>query len=135
MDDALGLVLTKLEQTGKLNQTLIVFTNENGGPTTRNAVNGSLNTPLRGSKCETFEGGIRVPMLMQWPGVIAPSTTYAKPAISFDISATALAAAGAAATAIDGVDLLPFLKGQKSGAPHDILFWRSRTMSNNYGAR
>jgi arylsulfatase A-like enzyme len=135
MDDAIGLVLTKLEQTGKLNQTLIVFTNDNGGPTTRNAVNGSLNTPLRGSKCETFEGGIRVPMLMQWPGVIGPGTTYSQPAISFDISATALAAAGVEATAIDGVDLLPFVKGDKSGAPHDILFWRSRTMSNNYGAR
>jgi arylsulfatase A-like enzyme len=135
MDDAIGLVLTKLEQTGKLNQTLIVFTNDNGGPTTRNAVNGSINTPLRGSKCETFEGGIRVPMLMQWPGVIAPGTTYSKPAISFDISATALVAAGADPSAIDGVDLLPFVKGDKSGAPHDILFWRSRTMSNNYGAR
>jgi len=135
MDDAIGLVLAKLEQTGKLNQTLIVFTNDNGGPTTRNAVNGSLNTPLRGSKCETFEGGIRVPLLLQWPGVIAPGTTYSKPAISFDISATALAAAGADATAIDGVDLLPFVKGDKSGPPHDILFWRSRTMSNNYGAR
>lgn len=116
MDDAIGLVLTNLEQTGKLNQTLIVLTNDNGGPTTRNAVNGSLNTPLRGSKCETFEGGIRVPMLMQWPGVIAPGTTYAKPAISFDISATALAAAGADASAIDGVDLLPFVKGDNSGA-------------------
>jgi arylsulfatase A-like enzyme len=135
MDDAIGLVLTKLEQTGKLNQTVVVFTSDNGGPTTRNAVNGSLNTPLRGSKCETFEGGIRVPLLIQWPGVIAPGTTYAKPAISFDISATALAAAGADATAIDGVDLIPFVKGDKSGAPHDILFWRSRTMSNNYGAR
>jgi arylsulfatase A-like enzyme len=135
MDDAIGLVLTKLEQTGELDRTLIVFTNDNGGPTTRNAVNGSLNTPLRGSKCETFEGGIRVPMLMQWPGVIAPGTTYAKPAISFDISATALAAAGADASAIDGVDLIPFVKGVRSGAPHEVLFWRSRTMSNNYAAR
>jgi arylsulfatase A-like enzyme len=135
MDDAIGLVFTKLKETGKLNQTLIVFTNDNGGPTTRNAVNGSLNTPLRGSKCETFEGGIRVPLLMQWPGVIKPGTTYAKPTISFDISATALAAASADSTAIDGVDLLPFIRGKKSGAPHDILFWRSRTMSNNYGAR
>jgi len=135
MDDAIGLVLTKLEQTGQLDHTLIVFTNDNGGPTTRNAVNGSLNTPLRGSKCETFEGGIRVPMLMQWPGVIAPGTTYAKPAISFDISATALAAAGTDAVAVDGVDLLPFIKGVRSGAPHDVLFWRSRTMSNNYAVR
>jgi arylsulfatase A-like enzyme len=135
MDDAVGLVIAKLEQTGELGRTLIVFTNDNGGPTTRNAVNGSLNTPLRGSKCETFEGGIRVPMLMQWPGVIAPGSTYAKPAISFDISATALAAAGADASAIDGVDLIPFIKGVRAGAPHDVLFWRSRTMSNNYAAR
>lgn len=135
MDDAIGLVLTKLEQTGQLNNTLVVFTNDNGGPTTRNAVNGALNTPLRGSKCETFEGGIRVPLLMQWPVIIEPGTTYTKPVISFDISVTALASAGADASDIDGVNLLPFLKGQKSGSPHDILFWRSRTMSNNYGAR
>jgi arylsulfatase A-like enzyme len=135
MDDAVGLVIAKLEQTGEFDRTLIVFTNDNGGPTTRNAVNGSRNTPLRGSKCETFEGGIRVPMLMQWPGVITLGTTYAKPAISFDISATALAAAGADTSAIDGVDLLPFIKGVRSGAPHDVLFWRSRTMSNNYAAR
>jgi arylsulfatase A-like enzyme len=135
MDDAIGLVLTKLEQTGKLEDTLVIFTNDNGGPTTRNAVNGSQNTPLRGSKCETFEGGIRVPLLMQLPGVIAPGTTYTKPAITFDISATALAAAGADTAQLDGIDLLPFLAGKKTGAPHRVLFWRSRTMSNNYGAR
>ncbi|MEI6714853.1 MAG: sulfatase-like hydrolase/transferase [Verrucomicrobiota bacterium] len=51
MDDNIGLVLAKLEQTGKLANTLVIFHNDNGGPTTRNAVNGSLNTPLRGSKC------------------------------------------------------------------------------------
>jgi len=135
MDDAIGLVLSKLDQTGTLDQTLIVFTNDNGGPTTRNAVNGSRNTPLRGSKCETYEGGIRVPMLMQWPGVIAPGTTYSHPVISFDLSATALAAAGADASTIDGVDLIPFVRGDTSGVPHDALFWRSRTMSNNYAAR
>jgi arylsulfatase A-like enzyme len=135
MDDAVGLVLTKLEQAGELDRTLIVFTNDNGGPTTRNAVNNSSNFPLRGSKCETFEGGIRVPLIMRWPRVIKPGTTYAKPAISFDISATALAAAGADAGAIDGVDLVPFVRGDRSGAPHDALFWRSRTMSGNHGAR
>lgn len=135
MDEAIGLVLTKLEQTGKLKDTLVIFTNDNGGPTTRNAVNGSRNTPLRGSKCETFEGGIRVPLLMQWPGVIAPGTTYSRPAITFDISATVLAAAGADTAQLDGIDLLPFLAGKKTGAPHPILFWRSRTMSNNYAAR
>jgi len=135
MDDAIGRVLAKLEQIGQSDNTLIVFTNDNGGPTTRNAVNGSLNTPLRGSKCETFEGGIRVPMLMQWHGVIEPGTTYEKPVISFDISATALAAAAADSARMDGVDLVPFVTGEKSGSPHETLFWRSRTMSNNYAAR
>lgn len=135
MDAAIGLLLTKLEQTGKLQNTLLVFTNDNGGPTTRNAINGSLNTPLRGSKCETFEGGIRVPMLMQWPGVIRAGTIYSKPAITFDISATALAAAGANSEGVDGVDLVPFITGKTQDSPHEVLFWRSRTMSNNYGAR
>src|SRR5262249_55790805 len=135
MDDAVGLVLAKLEQTGKLQNTLVVFSSDNGGPTTRNAVNGSRNTPLRGSKCETFEGGIRVPLFIQWPGVLEPGTTYEQPVITFDLSATALAAARADASVIDGVDLLPFLSGKKTGAPHDVLFWRSRTMSDNYAAR
>jgi arylsulfatase A-like enzyme len=135
MDDAIGRVLAKLEQTGERDRTLVIFHNDNGGPTTRNAVNGSRNAPLRGSKCETFEGGIRVPLLMQWPGVIAPGTTYAQPAISFDISATALAAGGADTTQTDGVNLLPFVTAGKTGAPHDALFWRSRTMSGNHGAR
>lgn len=135
MDDAIGLVLKTLEQIGQRDTTLIMFSSDNGGPTSRNAVNGSRNTPLRGSKCETFEGGIRVPLLMQWPGVLPAGTTYARPVITFDMSATALTAAAADASAIDGVNLVPFLTGQRPGDPHDVLFWRSRTMSNNYGMR
>ena len=135
MDDAIGLVLAKLEATGKLTNTLVMFTNDNGGPTTRNAVNGSRNTPLRGSKVETFEGGIRVPLLMQWPGVLAAGAVYRQPVISFDLSATVAAAAGADAAAMDGMDLVPFVNGKQAGAPHGALFWRNRTRSNNYGAR
>lgn len=135
MDDAIGLTMTKLEQIGKLDNTLVVFTNDNGGPTTQNAVNGSSNAPLRGSKCETFEGGIRVPLLMQWPGVIKPGSVYSQPAISMDITATAVAAAGADAAELEGVNLLPYLSGQRSGAPHPTLYWRCRTRSNNYAAR
>jgi arylsulfatase A-like enzyme len=135
MDEAIGLTLAKLDAIGQRDNTLVVFTNDNGGPTTRNAVNGSRNTPLRGSKCETFEGGIRVPLLLRWPGVIKPGSVYEQPVITFDISATALSVASADKTEIDGVDLLPYLKGDKQGAPHEALFWRSRTMSNNYAAR
>ena len=135
MDDAVGRVLAALDQTGQTDRTLIFFTNDNGGPTTRNAVNGSVNTPLRGSKCETFEGGIRVPMLMQWPGVVPAGSTYRHPVMTFDLSATALAAAQADASQVDGKDLLPYVTGKLQAPPHDTLFWRSRTMSNNYGAR
>jgi arylsulfatase A-like enzyme len=135
VDDAVGAVVAKLAETGQLDRTLILFTSDNGGPTTRNAVNGSRNAPLRGSKCETFEGGIRVPLLAQWPGVLKASTVYRQPVITMDLTATALAVAGANAEGVEGVNLLPFLDGEKTGAPHDVLFWRCRTRSNNYGAR
>jgi arylsulfatase A-like enzyme len=135
MDDAVGLVLAKLGAIGKLDQTLVIFHNDNGGPTTRNAVNGSRNTPLRGSKCETFEGGIRVPTLMRWPGVIEANSVYRQTAITFDLTATALALAGADVSGIDGVDLLPYLTGKKTGTPHEALYFRCRTRNNNYGMR
>jgi arylsulfatase A-like enzyme len=134
VDDSVGAVVAKLKQTGQLDRTLIFFSSDNGGPTTRNAVNGSRNTPLRGSKCETFEGGIRVPLLAQWPAGLKPGV-YGQPVITMDVTATALALAGADATDVEGVNLLPFLTGEKTGQPHDALFWRCRTRSNNYGAR
>ena len=135
VDDGVGAVLAKLAETGQLYRTLVVFHNDNGGPTTRNAVNGSSNAPLRGSKCETFEGGIRVPLLMQLPGVIEAGAVYRQPVISMDITATAVALAGADATGLEGVDLVPFVTGKNAGPPHEALFWRCRTRSNNYGAR
>ncbi|MBM3858985.1 MAG: sulfatase [Verrucomicrobia bacterium] len=135
VDDGVGAVLAKLKETGQLDRTLIVFHNDNGGPTTRNAVNGSRNTPLRGSKCETFEGGIRVPLLMQWPGKIQPGTVYRQPVITMDITATALTAGGADVGQCDGVDLIPFLAGKAYAVAHTALFWRCRSRSNNYGAR
>lgn len=135
VDDAVGVVVAKLAETGQLDRTLIFFTSDNGGPTTRNAVNGSRNTPLRGSKCETFEGGIRVPLLVQWPGVLKPGAVYRQPIITMDLTATALALADAKVEGVEGVNLLPFLSGEKTGAPNDALFWRCRTRSNNYAVR
>jgi arylsulfatase A-like enzyme/pimeloyl-ACP methyl ester carboxylesterase len=135
MDDAVGLVLRALEKTGASETTLVIFTNDNGGPTTRNAVNGSSNAPLRGSKCETFEGGIRVPLLMQWPAVLPAGQTYEQPVMTCDITATVLAVAGGDASGGDGVDLIPFVTGAKHGPPHEALFWRCRMRSNNFAAR
>lgn len=134
MDHAIGEVLKKLEEIGELDNTLIIFTNDNGGPTTRNAVNGSRNGLLRGSKGETFQGGIRVPLFMWWNGNIAPGSVYRQPVITMDLTATILAAAGASRDDIEGVDVLPFLKG-KTGSPHEALYWRSRTMNNNFAVR
>jgi arylsulfatase A-like enzyme/pimeloyl-ACP methyl ester carboxylesterase len=135
MDDAVGLVLQALKSTGAETNTLVIFTNDNGGPTTRNAVNGSSNVPLRGSKCETFEGGIRVPLLMQWPGVLPEGHTDERPVMTCDITATILAVAGGDASGSDGVNLIPFVTGTAHGQPHEALFWRCRTRSNNYAAR
>ncbi|MFT5131140.1 MAG: arylsulfatase A-like enzyme, partial [Rhodothermales bacterium] len=135
MDDAIGEVLNELDASGKADDTLVIFHNDNGGPTTRNAVNGSNNAPLRGSKCETFEGGIRVPLFLRWPGKLEAGSVYRKPVMTFDLSATALQLAKADAAGIDGKDLLPYLAGQIDGAPHETLFWRCRTRNNNYAVR
>lgn len=127
MDDNIGLVLRRLRETGQERNTLVCFISDNGGPAMPGVtVNGSVNTPLRGSKRTTLEGGIRVPFLVAWPGRLPPAT-YPQPVIQLDLAATALTAAGIDAAAdrrLEGVDLLPFLTGAKSGAPHEALYWR-----------
>ncbi|MBI5772505.1 MAG: sulfatase-like hydrolase/transferase [Verrucomicrobia bacterium] len=127
MDEAIGAVRKKLAETGQERNTLVTFISDNGGPTMPGVtVNGSVNKPLRGSKRTTLEGGVRVPFVVSWPGKVKPGV-FAPPAIQLDLTATALAAAGLEVKPdwkLDGVNLLPFLAGEKSGAPHDALFWR-----------
>lgn len=124
LDDAVGKVLGQLDQSGVADNTLVVFISDNGGPT---QANGSQNTPLNGVKATVWEGGIRVPYVVRWPGKVAAGKTFDQPAISLDIFPTALAAAGIAAPSdrkIDGVDLIPYLNGEKTSPPHDALYWR-----------
>lgn len=81
---------------------------------------------MRGSKRTTLEGGVRVPFVLAWPGRIKPGV-FDQPVIQLDLHATALAAAGMEPQAkwkLEGVNLLPFLSGEKTGAPHDALYWR-----------
>lgn len=126
MDDAIGAVRKKIADTGLEKDTLVTFISDNGGPTMKGVtVNGSRNDPLRGSKRTTLEGGVRVPFVVAWPGRVKPGVFH-QPAIQLDLHATALAAAGTEAK-IDGVNLLPFLAGEKSGAPHEALYWRFGT--------
>ncbi|MEO2049431.1 MAG: sulfatase-like hydrolase/transferase [Pirellulales bacterium] len=133
MDRAVGDIVAKLDdpdgnpQTNDsiLNETLIMFVNDNGGPRS----NASYNGILRGVKGEQWEGGLRVPMLIAGAG-IAPSTegaTYDNAVHLVDILPTALAAAGGtydSEDVIDGVDLLPYLNGDLVDAPHPSLFLR-----------
>lgn len=124
LDEAVGSVRKKLADTGLDKNTLVLFISDNGGPTMPGTtVNGSRNTPFRGSKRTTLEGGIHVPFVVSWPDRLRPGV-YEKPVIQLDATATALTAAGVKAEHLDGVDLLPFLSGENSNAPHDVLYWR-----------
>ena len=121
LDRAVGRILDELKQQTLTDNTLVVFLNDNGGVTGRD------NTPLRGHKGSTWEGGIRVPFAMQWPSVLPRGKRYEHPVISLDVMPTALAAAGVEKPpggALDGVDLVPFLTGKREGRPHPTLFWK-----------
>jgi arylsulfatase A-like enzyme len=128
MDDGIGRTIAALRDAGLDENTLFVFFNDNGGPTMPGTtINGSRNTPLRGSKRQTWEGGIRVPFIIRWKGHLAEGTTDRRPIIQLDVLPTVLAAAGVSPKAewkLDGVNLLPFLTGTRSGTPHDALYWR-----------
>ena len=123
MDDAVGEVLKALDDTQQRERTLVFFFGDNGGQTLSSADNG----PLREHKGEVYEGGIRVPYVVSWPGRIPAGSRYDAPVMSFDAFATALAAAGMKMPAdkvYDSVDLAPFLSGAAKGVPHERLFWR-----------
>jgi arylsulfatase A-like enzyme len=124
MDDAVGRIMKTLRSAGLEERTLVFFVSDNGGYT---HINASRNEPFRGEKSTFWEGGLRVPFLVQWPGRIPAGQVYREPVITLDIAATILAAAGVPASStrpLDGVDLLPFLDGRQSSAPHAALFWR-----------
>ncbi len=128
MDEGVGKVLDALRAARLEENTLIFFFSDNGGPTMLGTtINASRNNPLRGSKRTTLEGGIHVPFVVQWKGKLAPGTVYNEPVIQLDVLPTALAAAGVSASPdwkLDGVNLLPHLKGETASPPHDSLFWR-----------
>jgi arylsulfatase A-like enzyme len=128
LDDAIGSVLTALKESGKLEDTLVFFVSDNGGPQDKN---GSDNTPLSGDKGTVLEGGVRVPFVVQWQGHLPVGKKVDAPVNSLDISATAAAAAGAKFGSdekkIDGIDLIPYITGEAQGDPHESLFWRFGT--------
>jgi arylsulfatase A-like enzyme len=123
-DDAVGNILSTLRKNGLEENTLISYVSDNGGHPIANT---SQNGPLRGQKGMLYEGGIRIPYMMQWKGVLPAGSVYHQPVISLDVYATALAAAGGAmpvAPKLDGVNLMPYVQGKNPGAPHESLYWR-----------
>ena len=117
LDDAIGNVLTKLREHKLEENTLVIFFSDNGGPT---AVNTASNGPLSGFKASVWEGGVRVPFLMQWKGKLPAGKVDDRPVIQLDVQPTVLAAAGVEAKSdwkLDGVNLLPYLTGEKKDAP------------------
>lgn len=126
LDRNIGRVLNQLKSQGLEDNTLVIFTSDNGGA---NYIGlDDLNKPYRGWKATFFEGGTRVPFFMQWPGVIPAGSSFSEPVSHFDIFATAAGVAGVALPTdrvMDGVDLLPYALGSKTGRPHEDLFWRS----------
>jgi arylsulfatase A-like enzyme len=127
MDAALGAVLDELERRGVADETLVIFTSDNGGLSAhaRGGTPHTHNAPLRSGKGSAYEGGTRVPLVIRWPGVVRPGASDAQ-VISTDLFPTMLSAAGLAqpsdGVVRDGVDLTPLLRGEAS-APRRALVW------------
>ena len=120
MDEGIGWVMDTLRQQGLADNTLVVFTSDNGGERF------SDSWPLVGGKMDLTEGGIRVPWIAHWPAQIAPGGTSGQPCMTMDWSATMLDAAGVAADAaypLDGVSLLPVLRNPAHRFARP-LYWR-----------
>jgi arylsulfatase A-like enzyme len=125
VDRSVGKITDKLEALGLTDNTLVFFTSDNGGAAYIQLPD--VNKPYRGWKLNHFEGGTHVPFAAKWPSKIEAASSLTSPIHHIDLFHTIAAAAGAQVPTdrkLDGVDLLPFITGEKKGLPHDTLFWR-----------
>lgn len=134
MDGAVGMVLGKLKELGLDDDTVVIFMSDNGGLSTSEG-SPTSNLPLRGGKGWLYEGGIREPWLIRWPGVARPGSTCDVPVISTDFYPTILEIAGVKARPRqhrDGVSLAPLLRGN-GAIDREALFWHYPHYSNQGG--
>ncbi|GAB3920812.1 sulfatase-like hydrolase/transferase [Kribbella albertanoniae] len=117
MDAEIGKLLATIDSTGAAEDTIVVYVTDNGGST----CNFGDNTPLRGTKYTLWEGGIRIPMLWRWPGVLPAAQQCDALLSTLDLVPTLTAAAGAERGTTDGIDALPILQGTK--ADQRTLHW------------
>ncbi len=123
MDDAVGSIVKAIDDSGLTENTVIVFLNDNGGPIYTGV---QSNSPLKLGKLFLFEGGIRVPMVIKWPGVATANSVIEGTTSALDIFPTLCGAAGIElpdSIELDGTDLAPFIKGNSKKSPHEQLFW------------
>lgn len=137
VDRNAGRVMDQLRKLGLAENTLTVFANDNGGGgnnASEHTRNTAINRPHRGHKFDVWEGGLRIPFILHWPGQVPAGKTYDGIVSTTDVfptfakvaGAVAATAAATAATHLDGVDLMPFVKGEKTGNPHDTLCWQQQ---------
>lgn len=124
LDDAVGAIHQKVEQLSLAENTLIFFLSDNGGAEYTKATD---NAPLNGGKITAFDGGLRIPMFVQWKGVLPAGGKYDPMVSTLDVFATvcAVTQTGLPGDRVyDGVDLMPFWLERTDGAPHETLFWK-----------
>jgi arylsulfatase A-like enzyme len=132
LDHGIGQVLDTLRANGQASRTLIVFTSDNGGQLIAGATCGGL----RGGKEDLYEGGIRVPACVVWPGRVGPGIRTDRVALTMDLLPTLCEAAGVSVThPIDGQSLMPTLRGQPAAAEVRDLFWTRREGGPRYQGR
>jgi arylsulfatase A-like enzyme len=126
LDRGVGRVLEALRANGLEENTLVLFTSDNGGANYIGLPD--INRPYRGWKMTFFEGGVHTPFFAKWPAALPRGARFHAPVAHVDVFATAAAAAGAplpADRAVDGVDLVKLARGEGQGRPHGAIFWRS----------
>ena len=121
LDEEIGRIMGKLKAKGLDEKTLVIYICDNGGWISQ----GGNNGPLRGGKWGIYEGGQRVPFIWRWPGVLPAGKDYAEPVSTLDFMPTFAAMADTLPPKdSDGLNVLPFLRGEKQGTPHGKLFWK-----------
>jgi arylsulfatase A-like enzyme len=121
IDDGVGMILDKLDQLGISDKTIVIFMSDNGGETRI-----STNAPLRAGKSTLYEGGIRVPLIIRWPGVVPPGKACQTPVVSMDFYPTLADMLGIRidpGQVLDGVSLMPILRDPAAKLSRDTLYW------------
>jgi N-acetylgalactosamine-6-sulfatase len=123
MDEQVGAILRQIDAMGARENTIVLFMSDNGAPA------GGSNAPLRGSKSSVYEGGIRMPLLVRWPGVLAPGSTTRQVTLMMDVTATLAAAAGVRGAKFDGLNLVEEWRGARPKRRRTV-FWRYKREKN-----